>query len=450
MKLMDQLRAKVAKWPYWLVSVMAAVSAFGTYSCMYSFRKAFAAGTFTGQQYFHVDYKVWLVIAQVIGYMCSKFYGIKFIAEVNSKNRARYILTLIGVAWAALLAFAFVPAPWNIVFLFINGFPLGLIWGLVFGYLEGRRSTEFMASVLSISLIFASGFVKTVGRTLITSSHVNEYLMPFLTGAVFALPLLFFVGCMEMIPLPTAEDRTARAERVPMNAEERKQFIMRFLPGIILTLIVYVLLTIMRDVRDNFEVEIWASLGIKDNSIFTTTDIKISVVVLIAMSLLILIKRNLLAFSVIHLMIIGGCVLVGASTIMFSSHMITAPVWMIMVGLGLYLGYVPYNAVFFERMIASFHYKSNVGFIMYVADSVGYLGSVSVLLVKELGRPSISWGDFFKEGVMVVAVVGAVCGTLSLLYFLQSAKADKARIKNESPEANDGFKANDLMSSVQK
>jgi hypothetical protein len=426
---------------------MAAVSAFGTYSCMYSFRKAFAAGTFTGHQYFHVDYKVWLVIAQVIGYMCSKFYGIKFIAEVNSKNRARYILTLIGVAWAALLAFAFVPAPWNIVFLFVNGFPLGLIWGLVFGYLEGRRSTEFMASVLSISLIFASGFVKTVGRTLITSSHVNEYLMPFLTGAVFALPLLFFVGCMEMIPPPTAHDRMARAERVPMNAEERKQFIMRFLPGIILTLIVYVLLTIMRDVRDNFEVEIWASLGVKDNSIFTTTDIKISVVVLVAMSLLILIKRNLLAFSVIHLMIIGGAILVGASTIMFSSHMITAPVWMIMVGLGLYLGYVPYNAVFFERMIASFHYKSNVGFIMYVADSVGYLGSVSVLLVKELGRPNISWGDFFKEGVMVVAVVGAVCGTLSLLYFLQSAKVSQnSKIKIQN--ASGGMHDNDLMTTI--
>jgi hypothetical protein len=207
MRLIEQLRGKVAKWPYSLVSVMAAVSAFGTYSCMYSFRKAFAAGTFTGQQYFHVDYKVWLVIAQIIGYMCSKFYGIKFIAEVNSKNRARYILTLIGIAWLALLAFAVVPAPWNIIFLFVNGFPLGLIWGLVFGYLEGRRSTEFMASVLSISLIFASGFVKTIGRTLITGFNVNEYLMPFLTGAIFALPLLFFVGCMELIPPPTQEDR---------------------------------------------------------------------------------------------------------------------------------------------------------------------------------------------------------------------------------------------------
>lgn len=429
---MNRLRTKVARLPYSLLSVMAAVSSFGTYTSMYAFRKAFAAATFTGQEYLHIDYKVWLVMAQVIGYMFSKFYGIKFIAEVNSKNRARYILTLIGIAWAALLAFAFVPAPWNIVFLFINGFPLGLIWGLVFGYLEGRRSTEFMASVLSVSLIFASGFVKTVGRTLLTTFHINEFQMPFITGAVFVLPLLLFVFCLELMPPPTAQDKQLRSERVPISAAERRQFIMRFLPGIFLTLVIYVLLTIMRDVRDNFEVEIWAGLGIKSNSIYTNIDSFISVMVLIAMSLLILVKKNLKAFKIIYLLILTGCVLVGISTLLFAQKMISPITWMTTAGLGLYLGYVPYNAIFFERMIATFHYKSNVGFVMYIADSAGYLGSVSVLLIKELGRPNISWSTFFRQGVMVVAVVGGVCTFLSLLYFSHIAN----RHKKEEGEAS--------------
>jgi hypothetical protein len=68
---------------------------------------------------------------------------------------------------------------------------------------------------------------------------------------------------------------------------------------------------------------------------------------------------------------------------------------------------------------------------MYVADSMGYLGSVSILLVKELGRPNISWGNFFKEGVMIVAVVGGICGVLSLIYFLQSAQKDKKKISEQ-------------------
>ena len=423
---MEKLRAKVAKWPYGLLSVLAAISAFGAYTSMYAFRKAFAAGTFTGQQYFHIDYKVWLVIAQIIGYTMSKFYGIKFISELKPGQRSKSILVLIGIAWLALLCFAFVPAPYNIIFLFINGFPLGLIWGLVFGYLEGRKSTEFMAAVLSISLIFASGFVKTTARVLMGSYHVSEYFMPFITGAVFAVPLVLFVFFLELMPPPNAEDVRLRTKRLPMDADERKRFLQHFLPGIILTLVIYVLLTVMRDVRDNFEVEIWASLGVKDNTIFTKIDTIISVVVLIVLSLLILIRQNLKAFSVIHIMIISGSLLMGIGTVLFSLNLINPMTWMTLAGLGLYMGYVPYNAVFFERLLASFHYKGNVGFLIYVADSIGYLGSVSVLLVKELGQPNISWGIFFKDSVLAVSIIGGICATLSLMYFLRIArKQDK-------------------------
>src|ERR1700748_1381451 len=106
---MEKLRAQVAKWPYGLLSIMAAISSFGAYTCMYAFRKAFAAGTFTGLQYLHIDYKVWLVIAQIIGYTMSKFYGIKFIAELKPGQRAKSIFLLIGIAWLALLLFAIVP-----------------------------------------------------------------------------------------------------------------------------------------------------------------------------------------------------------------------------------------------------------------------------------------------------------------------------------------------------
>jgi len=309
--------------------------------------------------------------------------------------------------------------------LFVNGFPLGMIWGLVFGYLEGRRSTEFMASVMSISLIFASGFVKTAGRTLIDGFHVNEYFMPFCTGALFVIPLLLFVFCMELMPPPTAKDKQLRAERVPMSAAERKAFLILFLPGITLTVIIYVMLTMMRDIRDNFEVEIWVGLGIKNNSIYTHIDTIISIVVLTAMSLLILVRKNLLAFSLIHVMIIGGCILAGVATVLFGLRLIGPVSWMTMAGLGLYMGYVPYNAIFFERMIASFNYKSNVGFVMYVADAMGYLGSISILLVKELVKPGISWDQFFKHGLLVLSFLGGIGGLLSLLYFLQTANKEQ-------------------------
>jgi hypothetical protein len=150
------------------------------------------------------------------------------------------------------------------------------------------------------------------------------------------------------------------------------------------------------------------------------------------MSLLILIKQNLKAFSVIHGMIIFGCLLIGVGTVLYAFHLIPPMVWMTFAGLGLYLGYVPYNAVFFERLLATFHFKGNVGFIIYVADSMGYLGSVSVLLVKELGHPDISWGAFFQQSVMIVAVIGGISATLSLLYFRREARKGNSGEKSST------------------
>src|ERR1700761_8580692 len=159
--------------------------------------------------------------------------------------------------------------------------------------------------------------------------------MPFLTGALFVIPLILFVFYLELMPEPSPEDVRLRTKRLPMNADERRQFLQRFLPGILLTLVIYILLTIMRDVRDNFEVEIWKGFGNKDNTIYTKIDTTISVIVLVAMSLLILVKRNLRAFSIIHLMIIGGCLLIVTGTLLFNAGIIGVMPWMTMAGLGL-------------------------------------------------------------------------------------------------------------------
>lgn len=425
MKLLTLFRTKAASWNYIAVSVFAALAAFSCYTSMYAFRKSFAAATFHEAEFLGLDYKVWLVVVQMLGYMCSKFYGIRFISESKGKNRAKYLLTLIGISWLGLLGFALIPAPYNILCLAINGFPLGMIWGLVFSYLEGRKSTEFMGAVMSVSLIFASGFVKTVGRTLMDLFSINEFWMPFCTGLVFLLPFLISVFCLEMIPEPTAEDERLRTRREPMNAQQRRKFLMVFLPGIIITIVIYVMLTALRDIRDNFEVEIWQMIHVQDNHIYAKVDGLISLAVLILISLLILVRDNLKAFQLIHLLIVCGFVIAGLSTYLFDRQYIGGVAWMSAVGLGLYMAYIPYNAIFFERMIANFHVKGNIGFIMYLADSIGYLGSLSILVIKEFSLVEISWAMYFSQLVYVMAIIGACCTVASWMYFVNKTKSKK-------------------------
>jgi len=421
-KLLIYGRRLAAKLPFPLITLITALAAFGCYTSMYAFRKAFTAGTYDELQLWGIDYKVWLVIAQVFGYMLSKFYCIRFIAEKGHSRRAPKILLLIGISWLALLGFALVPAPYNVVCLFVNGLPLGMIWGLVFSYLEGRRTTEFLGAVMSISLVFASGFVKTISRILIQDQHISVWWMPFCTGLLFVVPLLICTLLLELVPPPDALDQKLRTVRLPMNAAERKKFLLTYLPGLVFTVIVYIMFTVLRDVRDNFEVEIWADIGVTDKNIYAQTDSVIALTVLLLLSLLILVKNNMKAFTLIHIMIIGGCLLAGLATWLFQVAVISNVVWMSLTGLGIYLVYIPYNAIFFERLLATFRYSGNIGFIMYVADSSGYLGSVAVLIVRELGFLQLSWGHFFIRAVLVTASLAGILAGLSLFYFRHKQK----------------------------
>ncbi|MFT6569576.1 MAG: sugar phosphate permease, partial [Sphingomonas echinoides] len=173
-------------------TAVAGTAGFCAYFAMYAFRKPFTAATFELVPGWHwvLDYKIALIVAQVAGYALSKFIGIKVVSEIAPRHRAAAILALIGLSWLALVAFAIIPAPWNVAALFLNGVPLGMIWGLVFGFMEGRRVSEVLASMLCASFILSSGVVKSVGTWLMQSEHVDRFWMPAATGLLF-MPLLF-------------------------------------------------------------------------------------------------------------------------------------------------------------------------------------------------------------------------------------------------------------------
>jgi MFS family permease len=400
------------------VAIYAAIAAFLTYTMIFGFRKSFTVCTFDGLTFGGISYKIALVISQMLGYLCAKFYGIKFISELKRVGRGKIILLLISIAWLAWLLFAIVPAPYNIIFLFINGFPLGMLWGVVFSYIEGRRSTDFIGAALAVSFIFASGFVKTVGGWLIMQFDMSDFWVPFFTGLIFALPLLLFVFLMEKIPPPNEADIEARMDRKPMPAERRKEFIRLFLPGIVFSVIIYCFATIFRDIRDNFSADMWKEMGyFNQPAIFSKTETPITLIILVLIGSMVIIRNNFKALMVSHVFIALGFLIAGICTWLFSQQQLSPIIWMTTVGLGLYMVYIPFNSVFFERLIATFRYTGNVGFLIYVADSFGYLGSVSVMLSKEIFKVKLNWVTFFSNSVMVLSVAGVVLTVLSGVYF---------------------------------
>jgi hypothetical protein len=203
-----------------------------------------------------------------------------------------------------------------------------------------------------------------------------------------------------------------------MDAAERKKFVSTFLPGIVLFVLAYMLLTAFRDFRENFASDVWKSLGYGNlPGIYTRTETPVSILVLIIMGSIMLIRNNKTALMVNHLIIIVGMLMIGIGTFLFEQQLIDAPLWMILIGIGLYLGYVPFNSIFFDRLIAAFQYMGTVGFIMYVADAFGYLGSISVLFLKEFSYTKLSWLEFFITGGYFVSAAGTLLIIGSMIYF---------------------------------
>jgi hypothetical protein len=401
-------------------ALYAVSAAFVTYFCMYAFRKPFAAASYEGQELGPIGLKGALIIGQLVGYALSKFLGIKFNSEMPHQRRRRALLLLILWAEAALILFAVLPPAGQVFAMFLNGLPLGAVWGVVFSFLEGRRTSEILGAGLSCSYIVASGAVKSVGAALL-GSGVSEAWMPAACGALFLIPFFVSVWALALIPPPAPADVATRTGRTPMDRAARLRFTRRHWPGLAALVLVYLFLTAFRDFRDNFQADIWGEMKVDSAAVFTATEVPIALSVMLILSLLYLVKDNRLGLIGTYVIMLAGSALVGLSTLLFDLGALGGVTWMSLVGLGLYLGYVPYGCVLFDRTIAALGTVATAVFLIYVSDAVAYGGSVLVVLYKMLGAAELPYLEFFRSFSYATSVVTGGLLAVSCWYFLRRA-----------------------------
>jgi hypothetical protein len=405
-----------------LFAAFAGSAGFAAYFSMYAFRKPFSVAIFGSVPGWHfaLDYKIALVLAQVLGYAVSKVIGVKFIAEVTPIKRAAAIVVLIFMSWLALLLFAVVPAPWNVFAMFLNGLPLGLIWGLVFGFMEGRRTSEVLGAILCASFIVSSGAVKSVGKLLMDGWHISPFWMPAATGVLFFPLLGLSVWGLSQLPPPSPQDEAERVRRAPMDSAARVRFLKRYGVGVVLLVLSYVLTTAIRDFRDNFAAEIWTALGFgQAAAVFTASELPVAVLSLSVLGVIIVVRDNAKALLVIHGVVFAGLLLLGLSTLAFQAGLLSPLAWMILSGAGLYMAYVPFNAMLFDRLIAASGTVGTAGFLIYVADASGYLGSCALLVWRNFGLVDLNWLQVFTVSAYGTSIIGMILMGLSAIYFLR-------------------------------
>lgn len=379
-----------------------------SYSLVYALRKPFTAASFDGLDFFGMDYKTATSIVQIAGYFLSKLIGIKVISEMQKSSRLPFIIGSVAVAELSLVLFGLLPRPFNVFALFFNGLSLGCMWGVIFSFLEGRRVTDLLAALMGLSIAASSGTAKSLGLFVMDGLHVSEFWMPALIGA-FAFPLLSLLGwVMTRLPQPTPEDVAMRSERVALDGKARRELFRAFMPVLLMLFCANLFITVLQDLKEDFLVKIIdvEAAGLSSWA-FARIDAVVTLIILVIFALLSMVGSNIRVLCLLLGLVTCGAATLSAMAFNYETWQLPAATWLFLQSLSLYTVYLSFQTIFFERFIACFHIRGNVGFFIITLDFVGYMGTVLVLVCKECFGRDIDWLDFYNG---MSGCVGLVCG----------------------------------------
>ncbi|MDR0657578.1 MAG: DUF5690 family protein [Mediterranea sp.] len=404
-----------------LFIIRAGGTALLSYSLVYALRKPYTAAAFADYEVFGMDYKVVVTTVQIIGYVISKFMGIKLISELKPQDRLRFILLFVIMAEVSLVLFGWIPAPYNITGIFLNGLSLGCMWGVIFSFLEGRRVTDVLVSLLGVSMVISSGTAKSVGLFVMNTLHVGEFWMPALIGAA-ALPLLGLTSViLNRLPPPDADDVACRSEREPLNGIQRRALFRDFMPFLTLLFAANVALVILRDIKEDFLVNI-VDVSRYSSWLFARIDAVVTVVILMIFGCMAYVRNNLNVLIVLLVITVTG--MIGMTVVSFGYERLQlgTVAWLLAQSFCLYLAYLTFQTIFFDRFIACFRIRGNVGFFIALNDFLGYTGTVLVLLGKELFNPETDWACFYNRMAGYVGVICCIAFIFSLVYLYRRSQ----------------------------
>lgn len=321
-------------------------------------------------------------------------------------------------------------ASFNVFALFFNGLALGCMWGVIFSFIEGRKVTDILASLLGVSMAVSSGMAKSLGLFVVNTFGVTEFWMPALIGGL-AFPLLVLMGwSLNKLPSPTDEDRALRSERVALNGEQRRQLFKSYMPLLIMLFFANLFITILRDIKEDFLVNI-IDVSTISSWLFAQVDGMVTLIILGIFAMMSLINSNYRVLIVLLSMVIGGAVTISYLAFNYDTLQLPTLYWLFIQSLSLYIVYLSFQTLFFERFIACFKIKGNVGFFIASIDFIGYTGTVCVLLFKEYCSPNIDWMQFYNQFSGWVGIVAGIAFIGSAIYLMQRYKMEKQNLPTE-------------------
>ena len=184
-------------------------------------------------------------------------------------------------------------------------------------------------------------------------------------------------------------------------------------------------IVVLRDIKEDFLVNIIDMSGYSP-WLFTQIDSVVTLTILAIFGLMVLVKDNFKALSVLYGLIITG-MMVMAFVSFGQERMGLSPVtWLFLQSLCLYMAYLTFQTIFFDRFIACFKIRGNVGFFIVLTDFLGYTGTILVLVLKEFVGTGLDWEVFYNQLAGYVGIFCCATFVASFVYLRQRYRKETA------------------------
>ena len=416
------------------------LNSFLIYFAIYGFRKPWGAARFKGQRALGMKLKDAFSMFQTLGYALGKVAGTFVVPLIPAEKTTKALALLPPVSVLFWFGFALSEnSPgWMVFFMFLSATPLSFGWSLLYRKIEGRRTGDVLGAILSASYIFASGFCKDMGRVVLNNG-VSEAWMPLVTSLWFLLPIELFIYLLKYVPPQTLDEVKVYSKRTKMPLKKQKQFFLQYWPGLSLYFLAYLLVTALRDYRDDFGVEIWHERTGEDvMPSFSATESVIAIVVVVATACVFAVRTPRNAMLAYYLLTVVGMVLL----FVVQLFPLEPHVWFVLTGIGIFFGYSAVSNLF-DRMLGALKFgNSTATLLINAADASGYAGTVVLLLYKNFyhsgGQDESGYYAYFLFMADIVAVVGVVCFATSAVYMSRKVPTGALENPNVADETGDG------------
>ena len=181
------------------------------------------------------------------------------------------------------------------------------------------------------------------------------------------------------------------------------------------------LLTVQRDIKEDFIVCI-VDVDTISSWVFAKIDGLATLLLLGMFAILAWSKNHLRVLCTLLLLSIAGMgtlSLLGAGV---AGQGLPTTTWLFLQSLCLDMAYLSFQTIFFERFIACFKVRGNVGFFIITIDFVGYLGTLGLLLFKEMHAAHIDWPSFYDRMSLYIGLACCLAFVGALAYLAQARK----------------------------